>query len=859
MHLLTWHGTLVHLRGEGGGLIHCPLGERPQDAAPLALEVPTELAEAARVRTALGTLLVSAAPDSRGIRLSRFGQFLSAEASRPDVAFDRAGADLWETFLPISERDLADLRHVLAHGWIEAGTRAFIPQREVRMAGEFRLLVGRLSVDLAAGLPLGAAAADSGAYKPPDAFRLAGRDLVLARQRGSALVTTPAWPVRARQAAETMALAAYRELRGAEPEQYDLDRDVTYLLDNGGPGGLGGLLHRLRHDPAAPPDGSSGLGGLPLAALACPAVSLGIGCISAWVLKRMGAAALPMPFDWLQAEPAMVRHMLETDFAVLLDQSQYESLSGVPGETGPAEGCAHRYYAEHFGVRRVFNHSDPTQEAAYCYVQAGVNRFRDLLASREPKLFLQVHHTVPDAAESFAETAALLDRLTTGAILLQVTVLLPDRRLRVPMLSLTEARGLHRRYIMQPTSQMLISGFNEPIDENYLAWVVAAHAGRSALALEATARDRNTLAKAVTQFGDRRPDTDQAGAGGLPVTVAGNASLAIAARMIGLPDRFRFESYDRQGTGVDLSREAVLVEATADLVTMKIEPVARHPWMLMQRSLTLIFLLDAMQARSPLSAFRFVAELGDAGTRDDSLSFCSNRVKSFLVPDPAFIGTGGYEDERHLAAKRTPAWTDRRQVVFWRGSTTGRARRVPPPAGEPDDFTWLPRLDLCHRARLSAAPNNFDFGISEIVQIDKDPEIVMRIKAADLLRPRAARTDFLECRAILVIDGNTNAWSAMFCALLSGACVVKVESEHGYRQWYYDRLKPWIHFVPMSADLSDMDDIAAWVLSHDDDARAIGAAGRALAESMTFESEVELAAGRLGEWVSEKGKEGLLF
>ena len=35
---------------------------------------------------------------------------------------------------------------------------------------------------------------------------------------------------------------------------------------------------------------------------------------------------------------------------------------------------------------------------------------------------------------------------------------------------------------------------------------------------------------------------------------------------------------------------------------------------------------------------------------------------------------------------------------------------------------------------------------------------------------------------------NSNSWAGLFTSLLTAACVLKIESEHGFRQWYYDRL-----------------------------------------------------------------------
>ena len=64
-----------------------------------------------------------------------------------------------------------------------------------------------------------------------------------------------------------------------------------------------------------------------------------------------------------------------------------------------------------------------------------------------------------------------------------------------------------------------------------------------------------------------------------------------------------------------------------------------------------------------------------------------------------------------------------------------------------------------------------------------------------------------------------------------------------FRQWYYERLKPWINFVPIAADMSDLTDKIAWLRDHDDAARAIGAQGQALVFSMDYEGEL-MPAGR---------------
>ena len=43
------------------------------------------------------------------------------------------------------------------------------------------------------------------------------------------------------------------------------------------------------------------------------------------------------------------------------------------------------------------------------------------------------------------------------------------------------------------------------------------------------------------------------------------------------------------------------------------------------------------------------------------------------------------------------------------------------------------------------------------------------------------------------IDGNVNSWGLLW-KLLSGSCILRVESPR--RQWYHQRLQPWVHIIP---------------------------------------------------------------
>ena len=231
------------------------------------------------------------------------------------------------------------------------------------------------------------------------------------------------------------------------------------------------------------------------------------------------------------------------------------------------------------------------------------------------------------------------------------------------------------------------------------------------------------------------------------------------------------------------------------------------------------------------------------------MNFSGTDPRGCLVPDPTFFDTAGFATFRAAVDRTVPAWHDRRNSVIWRGSTSGIKRYWPPHA--PDDVHWLPRLELCARARSAALADACDVGFTQLVQVPREDEPAIAAALSWLRRPWVAHPEYVRFKATIDIDGNSNTWArGLYCSLLTGACVLKVDSEHGFRQWYYDRLEPWVDYVPVKSDLSDLEDQVVRVLSDDDLARSVGSAGRELALTLDFETEMSAAVERMRAWIS---------
>jgi hypothetical protein len=170
-------------------------------------------------------------------------------------------------------------------------------------------------------------------------------------------------------------------------------------------------------------------------------------------------------------------------------------------------------------------------------------------------------------------------------------------------------------------------------------------------------------------------------------------------------------------------------------------------------------------------------------------------------------------------------WAARTPAVFWRGHDFG-----------PDGCDWhdLPRVRLCSLAEEGAHRHLFDVGLSPL----RGRFTYKETGASSLVKDIVPVRNLNRYKYHIDIDGRSSSWPGLFQKLLSGSPILKVTSAGGYRQWYYDRLNPWQHYVPVATDMSDLVEKAEWLQSHDQEARAIGAAARVLAQSMTIDTEL---------------------
>lgn len=288
---------------------------------------------------------------------------------------------------------------------------------------------------------------------------------------------------------------------------------------------------------------------------------------------------------------------------------------------------------------------------------------------------------------------------------------------------------------------------------------------------------------------------------------------------------------------VQVSRQSIVLFAAADIVTCPLCNFERFPMV------GEIF-SNIAKKLPETGTFECILDLGDGDDRGAyrRIAYSSARADSILIPDPYFHINDNYDALRKHVADGAKPWRERQDVMFWRG-TAGGARLKPPVAQEPHNWDWLQRLQLCAAARRNPHGDKLDIALSSHRQI---AEAYWReaIEAAGFLRPEVPKMQFLDYKYLVDIDGWTNSWT-LLDKIIGGATIIKVQSLFGYRQWYYDQLRPWENFIPVAADLSDFDQIIDWVIANPDEGARIAENSLSLGSRINLRTALETSAERI--------------
>jgi len=206
---------------------------------------------------------------------------------------------------------------------------------------------------------------------------------------------------------------------------------------------------------------------------------------------------------------------------------------------------------------------------------------------------------------------------------------------------------------------------------------------------------------------------------------------------------------------------------------------------------------------------------------DDTISCYCILIPDFYLQDPKYAE----ELTAIQNASAEIAFEQRAPIVKWRGTLMG------PDYPNIDNCWDFPRFKL-----LMLASKHLDILDARVTSYDN----VSGSRAADMLRRQLEEMfgapaefvpfeSFVGSRYLISVDGVASTWKRVPNILATGSVLLL---QHQWKQFFHFGLKPWIHYVPVADDLSDLPRQYEWLARHQSNAKRIGENGQRFAQKI---------------------------
>jgi hypothetical protein len=174
-------------------------------------------------------------------------------------------------------------------------------------------------------------------------------------------------------------------------------------------------------------------------------------------------------------------------------------------------------------------------------------------------------------------------------------------------------------------------------------------------------------------------------------------------------------------------------------------------------------------------------------------------------------------------------WHMKKNVAIWRGGLTG-IYRGGFKLGMLKSKTPTQICLLMHRCRL--VYNNHKSPLVDALMIGQEKFVPREVDGVPLYGDKVGYGDMLQYKAIIMLEGNDIS-SGLKWALYSNSVVMtQIPTK---TSWALEELlEPWVHFVPLNDDLTDVEEQMQWVLDHDQEAQEIARRGSLWVQDLLY-------------------------
>jgi hypothetical protein len=246
----------------------------------------------------------------------------------------------------------------------------------------------------------------------------------------------------------------------------------------------------------------------------------------------------------------------------------------------------------------------------------------------------------------------------------------------------------------------------------------------------------------------------------------------------------------------------------------------------------------------------FIVCLGDALHENTSpaplFTFAKKQgaERLILIPDCEALNPVDRQYLTNLMAegKREHPWSEKIASVFWRGAPTGPI----PTANDIESNHWAnsPRFQL---VKLSEKlPRLIDAAFICWNGVNENKEILAKtFRLTSSVNPK----NHLPYKYLIDVDGNSCCYSRTFWILLSNSVMLKQKTDDV--QWFYKGLVPFVHFIPLNYNLSDLEEKIEYCQKHEEIVQKVTLQANDFAQNhLQYENNLDYLAHLLQEYGS---------
>ena len=189
-----------------------------------------------------------------------------------------------------------------------------------------------------------------------------------------------------------------------------------------------------------------------------------------------------------------------------------------------------------------------------------------------------------------------------------------------------------------------------------------------------------------------------------------------------------------------------------------------------------------------------------------------------------FVGNGLYEIHNEICSvnKKCPPWEKKISKLFWRGILSDELWKIKIKTDNNKKKNASPRIAIHYLSLIF--PNLLDAEILPFQPFkNRDMDMLKKLNIP-FSKDSKRRTLLEHANYKYQISLNGIQTSGYLWRLFSDCCVFKVDSEISL--WYFKGLKPYVHYIPVKYDLSNLIEQINWALSNDSKAKQIAKNGQ---------------------------------